>query len=365
MSHRALWLVPALWAGALGGCARECRPQPGELCRIAGTGALGFNGDGRKAQDTDFYLVTRARRGPDGLLYVMDYNNHRLRRVNADGRVVTVVGNGTHDFAAPGALAPESPLENPVDFDFGPHGRLFLVMAHDPRVLTVDDEGKVQVVAGTGFLGDSGDGGDALLAEFSELTAIALAPDGSIFLSDGQANRVRVVRPSGVVEAVAGTGERGAVGDGGPATLAQLSTPRGLALDAAGNLYIADSLNHRVRRVAPGGTLTTVAGTGERGFDGDGGPGTQARFNRPSGLALHADGTLYIADTGNHRLRSLAPDGTVTTVAGTGEQGQEGDGGPATRAQLDGPMHLALDADQTHLLFGELQGSTAGVLRLQ
>jgi NHL repeat-containing protein len=151
------------------------------------------------------------------------------------------------------------------------------------------------------------------------------------------------VSATDTITTVAGTGMAGFSGDGGPATSAQLRTPLGLALDAAGNLYIAEQLNHRVRRVSPGGTITTVAGTGTAGISGDGGPAIAAQLNQPLGVALDAGGNLYIADFGNSRIRRLGSDGIITTVAGTGVSGYSGDNGAAASAQLSGPAGVALD----------------------
>lgn len=341
-----------------------CQHQPGTLCRIAGTGESAFNGDGKTALDTAFYQVSQARFGPDGLLYAMDFNNHRLRRVTAKGTVETVVGTGDHNFATDGAGELETALENPVDFAFSPDGVLHLVMLHDPRVLQVRD-GVVHVIAGVADPGDSGDGGPARLAAFTQLTGIAFAADGTIYVADELANRVRAIRPDGVVIPIAGTGAEGFGGDGGKATSAQLHGPRNLAVGPDGSLYIADAGNHVIRRVRPDGLIETIAGTGEEGFSGDGGPASAAKLNRPRGVAISADGTLYIADTGNERIRRVAADGTIATIAGTGERGTDGNGGEATKAQVSAPSSASLSADETKLLIGELGSGTVSELQLK
>jgi hypothetical protein len=322
--------------------------EPGIICRVAGTGEQTFNGDGLPADETALNLPSAARLGPDGLLYVMDFNNMRLRCLMADGTVRTVAGNGDHAYAASGANALRSPLENPIDFAFTADGGLLMVAVHDPRVLSVPAGGTVGVLAGRGA-GDDGDGGWARAALFTELTALAVAPDGSVFVSDGGAHRVRVVRPDGSIHAYAGDGVDGDAGDGGPALEAHLGRPSQLALDAAGNLYVADMRYSRVRRVdAATGRIETVAGTGEAGFSGDGGPATEARLRWPMGVALDADGALLIADTDNHRVRRVAPDGTIATIAGS-TRGDDGDGGPATDAHLDGPAYLSVAGDVLYI----------------
>ena len=204
----------------------------------------------------------------------------------------------------------DSPLENPIDFAFDPEGRIVFTSYHDPRVLRIEGD-RLVVVAGDGELGeigDEGDFGDPLLARFIQLDGIAIAPDGTIYVSDSLANRVRRIR-DGMIVTVAGTERRGYSGDGGPGTSAQLNWPSALELMPDGSLLIADSLNHAVRVLAPDGTIDTIAGTGEEGVSGDGGPARDAQLAWPYGLALDDDGTLYIADRESFRVRRIAPDG--------------------------------------------------------
>lgn len=313
----------------------------GVICRLAGTGVSAFNGDGRRALATELYLVSAVREGPDGRLWLMDFNNHRLRYVDDAGKIRTAVGNGLHDFAIPDAPAVESPLENPIDFAFDAEGRTVFVSYHDPRVLRVDAQGVLRVVAGTGELGIGGDGGPALDATFLQLTGIAVGPDGTTYVADDMAHRVRAIRPDGTVALVAGT-RAGYEGDGGPATEARIDEPQHMAVAPDGTLYIADAGNHTIRRVRPDGIIETAAGTGEAGDSGDGGPATRARLRGPMGVALDVDGTLYVADARNHRIRRVRPDGIIDTVAGTGEAGNSGDGGPGSSATLDHPSGLSL-----------------------
>ena len=332
--------------GSACGPSGACDELPGSVCLVAGTGAYGFNRDGRSGPDTDFYLISAARRGPDGLVYLMDFNNQRLRRIEADGTVQSVVGSGFHALADTSVPALDSPLENPIDFAFDPEGRIVFTSYHDPRVLRLEGD-RLVVVAGDGELGeigDEGDFGDPLLARFIQLDGIAIAPDGTIYVSDSLANRVRRIR-DGMIVTVAGTERRGYSGDGGPGTSAQLYWPSALELMPDGTLLIADSLNHAVRALAPDGTIDTIAGTGEEGVSGDGGPARDAQLAWPYGLALDDDGTLYIADRESFRVRRIAPDGTIDTVAGTGINGYRGDGGPALRATFGHLGRIALDGD--------------------
>jgi DNA-binding CsgD family transcriptional regulator/sugar lactone lactonase YvrE len=196
-------------------------------------------------------------------------------------------------------------------------------------------------VAGTGESAFSGDGGQASASPVVRPLALAVGPAGEIYIAEG--NRIRSVKNDGRISTLAGTGAAGSAGDEGPAAQAQLNLPQGLAVDSAGNVYIADTLNNRVRRVDVNGTITTVAGMGEAGYSGDGRPGREARLNLPTGLAIGFADSLFIADTGNNVIRQLGPDGAIHTVAGTGEGGYRGDPGPALSAVLHAPAGLAFD----------------------
>ncbi len=196
-------------------------------------------------------------------------------------------------------------------------------------------------VAGTGERAFSGDGGQASASPLVRPLALAIGPAGEIYIAEG--NRIREVKKDGRISTLAGTGAAGNGGDGGPAAQALLNLPQGLAVDSSGDVYIADTLNNRVRRVDVDGTITTVAGAGEAGYSGDGQPGREARLNLPTGLAIGFADSLFIADTGNNVIRQLGPDGAIHTVAGTGEAGYRGDPGPALSAVLHAPAGLAFD----------------------
>lgn len=338
---RRVTLAAAL-AAACGGNDPSC-DEPGVICRVAGNGERAFNGDGLGALDTAFYLPSATRVGPDGRLYVMDFNNMRLRVIEDDGTVATVAGSGDHYYARTGEPAVDSPLENPIDFGFLPGGEIVFASLHDPRVLRVDLDGMLRLVAGTGNQGDSGDGGPAASAQFTELQGLAVAGDGRIFVADAGANRVRVIHPSGLVEAFAGTGEAGYGGDGGPAVEATLHRPAALALGPDGSLYVADADNHVVRRVGPDGLIETAAGSGVAGGSGDGGPATAAQLDMPEGVAF-GGGRLFIGEWRGHRIR-VVEDGVIETLAGTGARGPGGDGGPAASAKLAGPARLEIRGD--------------------
>ena len=201
----------------------------------------------------------------------------------------------------------------------------------------------IATIAGTGQRAFSGDLGPATASALVAPLALAVGSKGEVYIAEG--NRVREVTADGRMTTVAGTGVAGDLGDGLPARQAQLNEPQGLAVDGAGSLFIADTLNHRVRRVKPDGTITTVAGTGVAGYSGDGKPAVQATLNLPTGLAIGLGDALFIADTGNNVVRQLGQDGVIRTVAGTGPAGYRGDGGPADSAVLDRPAGLAIDGE--------------------
>jgi sugar lactone lactonase YvrE len=354
---------------ALLGCVDDppCGAARGDLCLVAGTSEFGFNGDGLAPEHSDLYLVSAARRGPDGRLYLMDFNNQRLRRIGDEGLLETFVGNGYHALADTDAPRLETPLENPIDFGFFADGRLVFVSYHDPRILTLAGDGTLETIAGaadgvTGIVGDEGDGGPARDALFIQLDGIAVGPGDVLYVSDSLANRVRKIE-DGIIETVVGTGEGDYRGDGGPGTAAALHWPTALELDDAGNLYIADTFNHVIRRLDPDGTLTTVVGTGVRGFSGDGGDALVAELSQPFGLALDRAGdALYISDRGNHRIRRVSADNTIETVAGIGVEGI-GRPGPALDSPLGYTARIAVDGDA--LLIADQSNAMVWNLRIR
>jgi sugar lactone lactonase YvrE len=339
----------AVVALAACGDADPCAERvPGTLCTLAGTGDAAFNGDGMRARDTALYLPSQVRRGPDGLLYVMDFNNHRIRKIDDRGLVSTIAGDGFHAAASDGVAAIDSSLENPIDFDFLPDGRLVFVAYHDPRVFVIEHDQTLRVIAGSSLVAERGDEGDGLpptFARFMELAGIAVAPDGAIYLADSTANRVRVIA-NGTIQTFAGAGGGPAYsGDGGPATDARLDSPTALAVDTAGSVFVTDRGNCVVRRIDNTGMISTITGTGTRGFSGDGGPAALAALSHPDGIAVAGDGSLYIADRVNSRIRRIGTDGSIETIAGTGVRGTDGDGGPAAMAQLGYVSRIQIDAD--------------------
>jgi RHS repeat-associated protein len=312
---------------------------------FAGTIRLpGYSGDGGPATQAKLGHPNGTALGSDGSLYIADTDNHVIRRVASDGIITTVAGN-QHGFSGDGGPATQASLSFPRRITMGADGSLYIADTGNNRIRRVSPDGIITTVAGNGLKGYSGDGGPASQARLFEPFDMASSPDGNLYIADTQNNRIRRVSPDGIITTVAGNGLRGYSGDGGPASQARLARPWGVSFGPDGSLYIADTENHRIRRVLHNGAITTVAGNGVAGFNGDGGSATQTRLSIPYGMAFDSDGNLYIADTGNNRIRRVSPDGVIRTVAGNGIRGSEGDGGPAAQARLDAPLGFAVGQD--------------------
>jgi sugar lactone lactonase YvrE len=234
-------------------------------------------------------------------------------------------------------------LRQPTGVFVHSDGTVLIADRSHNKIQAIDPWGVLTRVAGTGTSGSIGDGGTATEAELRRPDAAVTDGTGNIYISDTSNSRIRRVGLDGTITTIAGSSLIGFAGDGGPATAARLYYPRGVHVDGNGNLYIADTGNHRIRKVDVNGIITTVAGDGTATFSGDSGPATEAGLNGPTGIFAAADGTLYIADTGNHRVRAVGTDGTITTVAGNGTPGYDGDGGSALTASLDSPRGLFVD----------------------
>ena len=315
------------------------------ITTAAGTGSDGLSGDGGQAKDAQLNTPQGAAFAPDGALYVADTWNHRVRKVAPDGTITTIAGTGSDGFSGDGGPATNAQLRFPQGVAVAQDGTLYVADMWNHRVRKVAPDGTISTVAGTGSDGFSGEGGLATDAQLNTPQAVAVAPDGALYIADSYNHRVRRVSPDGIITTVAGTGERGFSGDDGEAPSAKLNQPEGLAVGPSGTVYIADTWNHRVRKVTPDGTITTVAGKGSFGFSGDDGPAKDAQLRYPGGVVVAPDGVLYIADTWNHRVRRVATDGIITTVAGTGEDGFSGEAGPPVNAQLSYPLGPAVAPD--------------------
>ena len=316
----------------------------GTITTIAGTGEFGFSGDGGPAVEAEFRNPYGVAVDSAGNVYIADTGNRRIRKIDSTGTITTIAGPGEFGFSGDGGPAVEAELRNPYGVAVDSAGNVYIADSRDHRIRKVDSTGTITTIAGTGEFGFSGDGGPAVEAELRNLYGVAVDSAGNVYIADTDNHRIRKVDSTGTITTIAGTGEFGFSGDGGPAVEAEFRRPHGVAVDSAGNLYIADIRNRRIRKIDSTGTITTIAGTGEFGFSGDGGPAAAARLTFPYGVAVDSAGNLYIADTGNRRIRKIDSTGTITTIAGTGEFGFSGDGGPAVEAELRNPYGVAVDS---------------------
>ncbi len=316
----------------------------GTVVTVAGGSQHITTGDGGPAIGAELHRVIGIAFDSAGNMYIADIDDHRIRKVSPVGVITTVAGNGNPGFSGDGGKAIEAQLHSPGAIAVTPTGVLYIADGPNHRVRKVTPDGIITTVAGNGQEGYSGDGMPAASASLNDPTALLLDAAGNLYVSESMNRRIRKITADGIISTVAGKGPLGFSGDGGQAASARLNAAYSIALDGKGNVYASDNANHRVRKIAPNGVITTVAGTAE-GFSGDGGPATAARLNSPNGIGLDAGGTLYIADSGNYRIRKVTPDGNISTVAGTGDNNYYGDGGPALNAGLAGPYAVALDAD--------------------
>ena len=313
------------------------------ISTVAGNGTSGSSGDGGLATLAELDYPTGVAVDGAGNLFIADTFNARIRKVTPAGAISTVAGNGTRGFSGDGGPATSAELRLPSGIAFDSAGNLFIADETNNRIRKVTAAGTISTVAGNGTAGFSGDGGPAAAAELFEPEGVAVDSAGNLYIADSINNRIRKVTAAGTISTVAGNGTQGFSGDGGRAVLAELNQPSGIAVDSAGNLFIADLVNGVIREVTAAGTISTVAGNGMCCFDGDGGLATSAELFEPWDVAVDAAGNLFIVDSGNYRIRRVTPAGMIGTVAGNGTPGFSGDGGPATSAELRGPQYVALD----------------------
>jgi len=337
--------------------------DPGTVHTIAGSGDTEKPRESSPTtRDEDERL--RIAVGPDGARYYSDAVRHRVMKVAADGASSILAGTGAKGFSGDGGKAMRAALNTPTGVDVGPDGSVYIADAGNERVRKVDPDGVITTVAGNGVRGarsgvwgeivtPQGDGGPATAATVTPAD-VAVGADGSLYIAEDDNMRLSRVDPNGVISTFAGLGARGQEeADGHPATEASFAEPTAVATGPDGRVYLLDqrrTTRPAVRMIDQAGIVHTVAGnsyrtTFEAGFGGDGGPATQAELNNPSDIATGPDGTLYIADTYNARVRAVDPAGTITTIAGTGRRADSGDGGPATKAALNEPQTIAVGTD--------------------
>ena len=333
------------------GLAPQAAFTPGIITTVAGNGTQGFSGDGGPATEAELYAPVYTALDREGNLYISDVGNGRLRKVDRNGIIITVAGNGTRGFGGDGGPATSAGI-TPWGIAVDAAGNLYFADMSNNRIRKVDRNGIITTIAGNGSGISSGDNGPATSAGMYHPEGIALDAAGNLYIVEYDNLRIRKVDLNGIITTVAGNGNRGFSGDGGPATAATLDAPTDVVADTAGNLYIADYWNTRIRKVDLNGIITTVAGNGNLGFSGDGGPATKAELKYPEGVAVDAAGNIYISESDNLRVRRVDKTGTIRTIVGDGSFPDSGDGGPATHAGT-APRAVAMDSAGTLFLADE------------
>ncbi len=390
----------------------------GTITTLAGDGGFFFMGDNGPAYRASVAGPTGVVADKEGNVYIADRNNNRIRVVDSQGMIRTVVGTGQQSYNGDSELARDTNLHLPFGLTLDPEGRLLIIDRSHYRIRRVDiARGKVETVAGNGLKKFGGDGGPATGAKLSFPHGMFVDKDDNLIFSDKAHFRIRKISPDGVINTLAGNGNRGSLGDGGPALDASLysvtmlapnsagdiyflspsgfvslirkitpdgivhhvldtgdekyqksilAAKRGLSMksdivpitnfadlvfDAKDNLYITDRLNHQIRKLDPSGNIVTIAGIGDSDYVGDGGPAREAAFRDPQALAMDAAGNLYVADAANNRIRKIDTQGIITTIAGNGDHDDTGDGGPALEAGIRSMDYLAVSpAGELHIV---------------
>lgn len=323
-------------------------PKEATITTVAGTGAAGFSGDNGPANSAQLHGPTGLTRGPGGALYVCDTDNQSIRKITPDGVISTVAGTGHRGYSGDGGPATKAELNEPYEVRFDKFGNMFFCERLNHVIRRIDAAtGMISTFAGAGKPGFAGDGGPATKAQFKEPHSIQFGPDGALYVCDIGNHRIRRIDSrTGIVTTFAGTGEKKPTPDGAPFATSPLNGPRAIDFDSTGNLWVALREGNSVYRLdLKSGTAHRVAGTGKKGFTGNGGPALAATLSGPKGLSVGPDGGVYLADTESHSIRRIDPASlTITLVAGTGQKGDGPDGSPAA-CKLSRPHGVLADAD--------------------
>ena len=320
------------------------------ITTIAGNGTKSYCGDGGQAVSACLNEPHAVDIDGDGNIYVCDQQNYRIRKITPEGIITTIAGIGISGFSGDSSLAVNAQIGKLFAVKYH-KGNIYLTDDVNHRIRMIDSAGIITTIAGTGVAGFSGDSGLAINANLNQPAGMAFDALYNIYFADCHNHRVRKIHVlTGIVTTVAGTGTPAYSGDSGVATMAELWFPNYLSMDGNDNLYITDNQNHRIRKINTSAIISTVAGNGIGTFSGDGGLASAASINYPGGTVMDASGNLFIADHINNRIRRVDTAGVITTYAGTGSSGFSGDGGLAVAADLDWVVDLALDNNDNLLL---------------
>ena len=333
------------------GCSVQCSGN-GNIGTFAGIGTPSFSGDGGDAICAGLNLPRGITIDAAGNMYIADEENNSIRKVSTSGIITTIAGNGIAGFNSDNIAATNAELNYPTGVAIDAAGNIYISDYQNYRVRMINSSGIISTFAGAGIDGYSGDNGPASNAKISGPLGVAVDASGNLYIADYINNRIRKVNASGLITTIAGKGSFGYSGDGGAATNAELYYPYGVAADAYGNVYIADYQNNRIRKVNTSGIISTIAGNGIGGYSGDGGAATNAEIYNPAGVGVDASGNIYIGDYSNYRIRKVNTSGVISTFAGTGTYGFSGDGGIATNAEVNASFGITFDSSG-NVYFGD------------
>ncbi len=317
------------------------------ITTIVGIDTVGYSGDGGPATAAEINAENCIITDNSGNLYFTDASNCAIRKVNTSGIITTIAGTGHYGYNGDGGQATNAELATPGGIVMDDTGNIYFADSYNSRLRKINTAGIISTFAGNGFVGYSGDGGPATAAELSAVLGLARDSSGNFYAADYGGFVIRKISSSGIISTIAGIGANGYDGDTGPATAAEISGPWGITVDNTGNVYIADWKNNRIRVINTSGIINTVVGNGTLGYSGDGGQATAAQLRFPTGIKVDAAGELYVTDRDNSVLRVVNTSGIISTIAGNGDYGFSGDGGMATDAELAQPLDICLDLPGT------------------
>lgn len=317
--------------------------QVQKIYTYAGTGVAGHSGDGTAAAGAQINAPLNVLVDPTGNVYILDHGNLRVRKINTFGNIYTIAGTGVYGFSGDGSVGTSANIV-PNGIALDKNNNLYISDASFDVIRKVNSAGIISTIAGIGIEGNSGNGGPANAAKLGSPYGMAFDTAGNMYIADGINHVVRKINPAGIISRFAGDDTAGYWGDDTLASVARLDSPYAVAADRRGNVYISDMLNNVIRKVDANGVITTYAGTGMHGYSGDGGPAKLATFDRTAGIAVDAIGNLFIADADNDVIRKVDTSGIITTVVGNGTPGFGGDLGNVNGCNLHTPFGVAVDA---------------------